>query len=785
MTNILSIDGYSTNSSDGENKVNKNKKVKDYDENGIASDKSTYSSIDNISNLANKIIAEDENKSALTNTRSSLKNAFPATGNTDTANTARSSSPVEEIKPAGKTETDSAKNADISNFSESESAVTEPVFIYDSVKSNHANISADFVPDATSSVTPDNLAGTTIPDMAAVNTNSNDIVSATEVLSGSEVNNNTAQSGASDATVTPEKTEPASTSVSDIINGIKNLLSGLDGSFLSNLKALLSNAVNIIKPVKDFIGNISEKLKGILDGGIFKLPAKILEFFKSDFSKILELPKNILKFISDKLKPVLDGSILKLPSKIIEFVKSNFDKLFELPKKLISSVTEKIKSVFDGGILKLPTKIIDIVKSAFGKVLELPKTIVKFISDIPKSIGSISDKTSGLISKVIGNIENNIKTIADSMANTAHNITSALLKGTVGNFNEFVSTIGGSIDNVIKSLFGNIGTFFSSLHETVFNVIKGMGESTSFITTGIKNFFDNMTESATTNVGKIANLISDIVTKVTTGIDSIVNSTSNGFSKFVEGINSVVNSFSDGFGKLTGGIDGLVNTLSNAFTKIITGTQSVIDVISKGVKTFDDVMKVVAGTIETVKDIPIIGTSITLIDDAIKGLFKLANPIEGIKKIIDMVKELLPLIKPFLPGGKSSAPMEKAAIEEKHHDNEMVKSFAEKAAFGETHEDTLLGKLLADKAVQDKSAMPDLTETTADHVSSADNAMPDMLSDSDLVIDNGHISTELLGPAEQVAFSSVSAETDVTEVSHSDLINNLFNQDNQHFALVA
>lgn len=780
MTNILSIDGYSTNSSDGENKVNKNKKVRDYDENGIASDKSTYSSIDNISNLANKIIAEDENKSALTNTRSSLKNAFPATGNTDTANTARSSSPAEEIKPAGKTETDSAKNADISNFSESESAVTEPVFIYDSVKSNHANISADFVPDATSSVTPDNLAGTTIPDMAAVNTNSNDIVSATEVLSGSEVNNNTAQSGASDATVTPEKTEPASTSVSDIINGIKNLLSGLDGSFLSNFKALLSNAVNIIKPVKDFIGNISEKLKGILDGGIFKLPAKILEFFKSDFSKILELPKNILKFISDKLKPVLDGSILKLPSKIIEFVKSNFDKLFELPKKLISSVTEKIKSVFDGGILKLPTKIIDIVKSAFGKVLDLPKTIVKFISDIPKSIGSISDKTSGLISKVIGNIENNIKTIADSMANTAHNITSALLKGTVGNFNEFVSTIGGSIDNVIKSLFGNIGTFFSSLHETVFNVIKGMGESTSFITTGIKNFFDNMTESATTNVGKIANLISDIVTKVTTGIDSIVNSTSNGFSKFVEGINSVVNSFSDGFGKLTGGIDGLVNTLSNAFTKIITGTQSVIDVISKGVKTFDDVMKVVAGTIETVKDIPIIGTSITLIDDAIKGLFKLANPIEGIKKIIDMVKELLPLIKPFLPGGKSSAPMEKAAIEEKHHDNEMVKSFAEKAAFGETHEDTLLGKLLADK-----SAMPDLTETTADHVSSADNAMPDMLSDSDLVIDNGHISTELLGPAEQVAFSSVSAETDVTEVSHSDLINNLFNQDNQHFALVA
>lgn len=785
MTNILSIDGYSTNSSDGENKVNKNKKVRDYDENGIASDKSTYSSIDNISNLANKIIAEDENKSALTNTRSSLKNAFPATGNTDTANTARSSSPAEEIKPAGKTETDSAKNADISNFSESESAVTEPVFIYDSVKSNHANISADFVPDATSSVTPDNLAGTTIPDMAAVNTNSNDIVSATEVLSGSEVNNNTAQSGSSDATVTPEKTEPASTSVSDIINGIKNLLSGLDGSFLSNLKALLSNAVNIIKPVKDFIGNISEKLKGILDGGIFKLPAKILEFFKSDFSKILELPKNILKFISDKLKPVLDGSILKLPSKIIEFVKSNFDKLFELPKKLISSVTEKIKSVFDGGILKLPTKIIDIVKSAFGKVLELPKTIVKFISDIPKSIGSISDKTSGLISKVIGNIENNIKTIADSMANTAHNITSALLKGTVGNFNEFVSTIGGSIDNVIKSLFGNIGTFFSSLHETVFNVIKGMGESTSFITTGIKNFFDNMTESATTNVGKIANLISDIVTKVTTGIDSIVNSTSNGFSKFVEGINSVVNSFSDGFGKLTGGIDGLVNTLSNAFTKIITGTQSVIDVISKGVKTFDDVMKVVAGTIETVKDIPIIGTSITLIDDAIKGLFKLANPIEGIKKIIDMVKELLPLIKPFLPGGKSSAPMEKAAFEEKHHDNEMVKSFAEKAAFGETHEDTLLGKLLADKAVQDKSAMSDLAETTADHVSSADNAMPDMLSDSDLLIDNGHISTELLGPAEQVAFSSVSAETDVTEVSHSDLINNLFNQDNQHFALVA
>ncbi len=371
------------------------------------------------------------------------------------------------------------------------------------------------------------------------------------------------------------------------------------------------------------------------------------------------------------------------------------------------------------------------------------------------------------------------------MANTAHNITSALLKGTVGNFNEFVSTIGGSIDNVIKSLFGNIGTFFSSLHETVFNVIKGMGESTSFITTGIKNFFDNMTESATTNVGKIANLISDIVTKVTTGIDSIVNSTSNGFSKFVEGINSVVNSFSDGFGKLTGGIDGLVNTLSNAFTKIITGTQSVIDVISKGVKTFDDVMKVVAGTIETVKDIPIIGTSITLIDDAIKGLFKLANPIEGIKKIIDMVKELLPLIKPFLPGGKSSAPMEKAAFEEKHHDNEMVKSFAEKAAFGETHEDTLLGKLLADKAVQDKSAMSDLAETTADHVSSADNAMPDMLSDSDLLIDNGHISTELLGPAEQVAFSSVSAETDVTEVSHSDLINNLFNQDNQHFALVA
>ncbi|MEM8058927.1 hypothetical protein Q4R27_09700, partial [Morganella morganii subsp. sibonii] len=380
MTNILSIDGYSTNSSDGENKVNKNKKVKDYDENGIASDKSTYSSIDNISNLANKIIAEDENKSALTNTRSSLKNAFPATGNTDTANTARSSSPAEEIKPAGKTETDSAKNADISNFSESESAVTEPVFIYDSVKSNHANISADFVPDATSSVTPDNLAGTTIPDMAAVNTNSNDIVSATEVLSGSEVNNNTAQSDASDATVTPEKTEPASTSVSDIINGIKNLLSGLDGSFLSNLKALLSNAVNIIKPVKDFIGNISEKLKGILDGGIFKLPAKILEFFKSDFSKILELPKNILKFISDKLKPVLDGSILKLPSKIIELVKSNFDKLFELPKKLLTSVTEKIKSIFDGGIFKLPSKIIEFAKENFGKLFELPNKLISSVT---------------------------------------------------------------------------------------------------------------------------------------------------------------------------------------------------------------------------------------------------------------------------------------------------------------------------------------------------------------------------------------------------------------------
>ncbi|QXO44383.1 hypothetical protein CXB74_009495 [Morganella morganii] len=502
MTNILSIDGYSANSSDGENKVNKKKKVGDYDENGIASDKSANSSIDNISNLANKIIAEDENKSALTNTRSSLKNAFPSTGNTDTANTARSSSPAEEIKPAGKTETDSAKNTDISNFSESESAVTEPVFIYDSVKSNHANISADFVQDATSSVTPDNLAGTTIPDMAAVNTNSNDPVSTTEVLSGSEVNSDTAQSGASETTVTPEKTEPASTSLSDIINGIKNLLSGLDGSFLSNLKALLSNAVNIIKPVKDFIGNISEKLKGILDGGIFKLPAKILEFFKSDFSKILELPKNILKFISDKLKPVLDGSILKLPSKIIEFVKSNFDKLFELPKKLISSVTEKIKSVFDDGIFKLPSKIIEFIKSITGKFTDT--------SDKPAAFGmakAAAEESSPL--KLPAKILEFIKTNFGKLFELPKKLLTSVTEKIKSVFDGGIFKLPSKIIEFAKENFGKLFELPKKLISSVTEKIKSVFDG------GIFKLPSKIIEFVKENFGKLFELPKKLISSVT------------------------------------------------------------------------------------------------------------------------------------------------------------------------------------------------------------------------------------------------------------------------------
>ena len=322
--------------------------------------------------------------------------------------------------------------------------------------------------------------------------------------------------------------------VSNIINGIVDLVIGLSGKIVDHLPKILEAGMGILQKLMDGITTMIPQLMPV----VIQIINKLVEFITQNLPTIIKAGIDILvslvKGIADSL-PTLIPAIVDAVILIVETLIDNIDLIIDAGIQLILGLADGLIEALPRLIEKAPViieKLFDAIIRNLPKIFQAGGELIgKLVMGITGSVWKLLEKAP----EIVGNLVKGILGVREQMKNAGKNLIEGLWNGISGMADWVYNKVKGFADNIVGNVKKVLGIHSPSkvFEEQVGkNMALGIGEGFGKTMSDVTR---DMESSIPTEFDTNVNMKSS--SSVGTGYDNMVNA----FKKALTDVKVVMN----------------------------------------------------------------------------------------------------------------------------------------------------------------------------------------------------------------------------------------------------